>query len=372
MNITFEREAFLPVFQTAAQIAPSRSPKPILQNVKLEISGDKPILTATDMEIGVRLDVSGVEVKTGGSVVLPVQRFGSLLRESSDEKIQIESDGNSTVVKGNHSRFKLTAENPDEFPQVASFDEKDYLEIEAAVLKKLIKRTLFATDTESSRYALGGVLLEFEDGNLVAVGTDGRRLAKMAGKAEMVGSPQKADSMTIVPTKSMQMVERALPDDETKVQIATRANDVLISIPGGVIYSRLVEGRFPKWRDVFPKERDSMKLELPVGPVFSNLRQAAVVASEESRGVDFTFGDGTLVMSNTTAEVGESRIEMPIAYNDDEVQITLDNRYFQEFLKVLDPASTFTMDVEGPESAAVCSTEDGYGYVIMPLSRDRG
>ena len=369
MNITFERESFLPTFQTAAQIAPARSPKPILQNVKLEINGEKPILTATDMEIGVRLNVEGVAVKTPGSVVLPVLRFGNLLRESSDEKIQIESDGKGTIVKGAHSRFKLTGENPDEFPAVSSFEEKDYLEIESSVFKKLIRRTLFATDTESSRYALGGVLLEFEKGNLIAVGTDGRRLAKMEGAAEQVGSAKKGDSMTIVPTKSMQMVERALPDDETKIRIATRSNDVLISIPQGVIYSRLVEGRFPKWRDVFPKDRDSMKLELPVGPVYSALRQAAVVASEESRGIDFTFGDGSLVMANNTAEVGESRIEMPISYDGDSIQITLDNRYFAEFLKVLDPASTFTLDVEGPETAAVCRTDDGYGYVIMPLSR---
>lgn len=324
------------------------------------------------MEIGVRLNVEGVEVKTPGSVILPVQRFGSLLRESSDEKMHIETSDKGTIVKGAHSKFKLSAENPDEFPDVASFDEEAYLEVESKIFKKLIKRTLFATDTESSRYALGGVLLEFNEGTLIAVGTDGRRLSKMEATAEQIGTPNTGDAMTIIPTKSMQMIDRALPDDETKIKIAARTNDVLIEIPQGVVYSRLVEGRFPKWRDVFPSERESAKIDLAVGPVYSAIRQAAVVASDESRGVDFTFGDGTLVLANTTAEVGESRIELPIAYDGEPISITLDNRYFADFLKVLDPSETFTFDIADAESAGVCSTADGYGYVIMPLSRDRG
>ena len=372
MKISFERESFLSSFQTAATVAPTRSPKPILQNVKLESIDGNSILTATDMEVGVRLHVNGVEVQAPGSVILPVSRFGSLLRESSDEKLSIETDDKGTTVKGSSSRFKLPGENPDEFPTVATFDEKDYVEVESRVLKRLIKRTLFATDTESSRYALGGVLLEFDKERIIAVGTDGRRLAKMEGPAKAVGKAKSGDSMTIVPTKSMQLIERALPDNEDIVKIAARTNDVLIKIPAGVIYSRLVEGRFPKWQEVFPNRQNSVKLELPVGPLFSALRQAAIVVNEESRGIDFTFEKGTLVLSNNTAEVGESRVEMPIAYEGEAITVTLDHGFFADFLKVLDPQKTFTIDIEGPETAATCSTDDGYGYVIMPLSRDRG
>ena len=372
MKISFDRESFLSSFQTAATIAPARSPKPILQNVKLETTKSDSILTATDMEVGVRLDVTGVSVDAAGSVILPVSRFGSLLRESSDEKLTIETDGNGTVVKGSTSRFKLPAENPDEFPSVATFDSKDYYEIKASALKQLIRRTLFATDTESSRYALGGVLLEYEDGKMIAVGTDGRRLSKMEAEAEVKGKADFGKKKTIVPTKSMQLIERALTAGDEVVQICPQANDVLMRIPSGVIYSRLVEGRFPTWQDVFPKRQESLTLELSVGAIFSAVRQAAIVASDESRGIDFTLGGGSLVLTNNTAEVGESRIELPIEYDGEPISITLDYRYFSDFLKVLKPEDTFSIDVEGPETAAICSTPDGYGYVIMPLSRDRG
>ncbi|MFV2069089.1 MAG: DNA polymerase III subunit beta, partial [Pirellulales bacterium] len=131
------------------------------------------------------------------------------------------------------------------------------------------------------------------------------------------------------------------------------------------------EGRFPSWRDVFPKRTDAVKIELPVGPFYSAVRQAAIVTSEESRGIDFVFGEGSLVLIGQTADIGQARVDLPIGYDGPTIAIMLDPRYVSDFLKVLDPGSTITFDLQDGESAAVATTEDGYGYVIMPLSRDR-
>lgn len=370
MKIRINRESFLRVFQIAAAVAPARSPKTILQNVKLEVSKTEGILTATDTEVGVRLNVPDLEVESAGSAVVPVSRLSMILRESNDDVLVIDADADRTLITGANSRFELQAQNPDEFPQVASFDDQDYYEINAGVLKELIKRTLFATDSESSRYALGGVLLEMDDKTITAVGTDGRRLAKMQGVLKKVGNPQAA-STTIVPSRSMQLMERILPDGDVPVQLSARPNDLLMKEPHGIFYTRLVEGRFPKWRDVLPKREQTNRIDIPVGPMYSALRQAAIVSSEESRGIDFTFKDGSLVLSNSTAEVGQSRIEMPVPFDKDEMTITLDHRYVADFLKVLQPDKVFTLDVENGEAAAYCETDDNYGYVIMPLAKDR-
>src|SRR5690606_29028413 len=115
-----------------------------------------------------------------------------------------------------------------------------------------------------------------------AVGTDGRRLAKMEGPANSVGGHGSADSMTIVPTKAMQMIERAMADSDGEIQFAAHANEILVRSPRVTIYSRLLEGRFPRWRDVFPSLQGTVKLELVVGPFYSAVRQAAIVTSEES------------------------------------------------------------------------------------------
>src|SRR5438874_2245721 len=235
MKITCNREKMLHAFQTVAAIAPARSPKPILQNVKLEVAKDKATLMATDLEVGIRYEVTGIETDTPGAAVLPVARFGSILRESSDATFRIESGSEGTTIRGERSQFKLPSENPQDFPPIAEFGESSYYEISARLFRELIRRTIFATDNESSRYALG--------------------------------------------------------------------------------------------------------------PAYAAVRQAAIVTSEESRGIDFTFGDGSLVLSGQTAEVGQSRIELPIAYDGPAISITLDPRFANDFFKVLEPEKTFTIDL---------------------------
>lgn len=372
MKIVCDREKLLAAFQTAATFAPGRSPKEILQNVKLDVDKDGATFSATDMEVGARINIEGLDVDAPGSTILPVGNFGAILRENSDEKLRIDSSSKGTVVRGERSEFKLPSGDPDEFPAIARFEETKYHVIPARLFKEIITRTEFATDMESSRYALGGVLIELDANKITAVGTDGRRLAKMEGPAEAVAGHKTGDTMTIVRTPSMRLIGRALSDSDNEVHLAARGNDVLIRTPRATFYSRLVEGRFPRWRDVFPARRDAAKIDMQVGPLHSALRQASVVLSAESRGIDFTFENGTLTLAASTAEAGQSRVEMPIAYDGPQIIVSLDHRFVLEFLKVLSPEATLQLDIENGETAAVFNADDGaYGYVVMPLSRDR-
>lgn len=369
MKLTCDREKLLHAFQMAASVVPPRSPKPILENVKLEATVQRATLMASNLEVGLRTDVSGFEVEVPGNIVLPIRRFGSILRESSDERIHIESDGGKTMVRTQQSEFQLPAHNPDEFPLVNSFEEEKYHKLSARFFREMVRRTVFATDTESVRYALGGVLIELSAKQIIGVGTDGRRLARQQGPAESVGGHETQDN-TVIPIRAIQLMERALAENDEDIQLAVRENIVLLKSQKTTISSNLVEGRYPKWRDVFPKFQDAINIELTVGPFHSAVRQAAIVTTEEHRGVDFTFGDGKITLAGHGAEMGESHVELPIAYDGPEVLVKLDPRYAGDFLKVLDPDQTFSIKLRDAESAVVCSTDDGYGYVIMPLSQD--
>jgi len=375
MKLTCERDKLLGAFQTAATVAPSRSPKPILQCVKLEVKGGVATLMATDMEVGVRIEVEGVTADGDGAIILPVHVFGNILREGNDEKLKITVKSKGVGVQGDHSKYELPLQDPEEFPEVADFKDDAFLKLPSLLFRELIRRTLFATDNESSRYALGGVLLEVEKASggsqLVAVGTDGRRLAKMAGPIEVVGDVALDSGPMIVPAKSMQLIERAILDLEGEVQIAPHANDVLVRTGATTVYSRLVEGRFPKWREAFPSRSDVPRVDVTVGPMYSALRQAAIVASDESRGIEFSFGGGSLVLKGITAETGESRIEFPIPYDGEEINVSMNHRYVGDFLRVLDQESTFTVEVQNSESPALFTTPDGYAYVVMPLATNR-
>ena len=169
----------------------------------------------------------------------------------------------------------------------------------------------------------------------------------MEGPAHAVGGHQTANQTTIVPTRAMNLLERAITDGDGEVQIAARANDILVRSPRFTIYSRLVEGRFPKWRDVFPRRTDVVKTELAVGPFYAAVRQAAIATSEESRGVDFTFDNGLLVLSGRAADVGQSRVELPIAYSGPKITITLGSTVRQRFPPRARSGKNIHLGIEG-------------------------
>ena len=370
MKVRCPKEPLLAALQSAAAVVPARSPKPVLTNVKLEADKGTAILSATDLEVGIRTEVDGVETSAPGAVLLPSGRLMAIVRESPAGTVfDIHSDGTAAVVKATRSEFRLPAEDPLEFPSVASFPAEACFELTSQLARELVRRTVFATDNESSRYALGGVLVELSGKGVIAVGTDGRRLAKMEGPATSVnGSP--ADAQPIVPARAMQLIERCLGAADTPVHMAVRPSDILVKTGGTTISARLVEGRFPRWRDVFPERPEASRVGVLAGPLLAAVRQAAIVTSEQSKGVDFSFEPGQLVLAGRSAESGESRIEMPIDHAGPAVRIKMDPRFVSDFLRVLDGAATVTIEITDGQSACVCRTEDGYAYVIMPLAAD--
>jgi DNA polymerase III subunit beta len=371
MRVQCDREKLLRAFTMAASVAPTRSPKPILQNVKMVAGPDGVTLMGTDLEVGIRVDVSGVDVEGEGSAVLPVVRVGMILRETNDEKLLIESDGQRIKIEGRQSKFQLPVQDPVEFPNVSGFNEEQYVEMPAAFFRALVQRTIFATDMESSRYALGGVLLEFGEDEIVAVSTDGRRLTRQIGPVKTVHGKAANEGTTIVPTKAMHLIERALADNEDEIRLVARENEVLLKSQRTTIYARLVEGRYPNWRGVFPRNDDAVKIEMVVGPFHAAVRQAAIVTDDNRRAVEFTFGDGRLSLSGHGAELGESHVEIPITYDGPDVVVRLDPRYVNEFLRVLAADQTITVELKDAETAVICNTTDGYSYVVMPLTRNQ-
>jgi DNA polymerase-3 subunit beta len=234
----------------------------------------------------------------------------------------------------------------------------------------MIRRTVFATDVESTRYALNGLLVEVEGNRLSLVGTDGRRLAVVRGTGTSVGGHNTADFTPVVPTKAMNLIDRSLQSEEEEVNLALQPNKVVVRTRRAVISSRLVEGRFPRYQEVFPSRSD-VTVSLNVRDLLQATRQAAIVTSEESRGVDFAFGDGKLTLTAHAAEVGQSQVELPISFDAKELTITFDPRYLIDMLRVLNEESNVTLDLIDHQSAAVFKTDDGYSYIVMPLTRDK-
>lgn len=369
MQLQCQRASLTSAFQAVAGVVPSRTTKDILKNVKLQVGRGQAMLVGTDSEISMRCEVAGVETDSSGETLLPTARVLSILRELSDDTVKLEITGDAVWIRCGFSEFRLSAEDPADFPPVAGFEDEEFFVVPAAILRQMIRRTIFATDVESTRYALGGVLMELSPDRVTLAATDSRRLAVMHGVASAHGSPPLPGTPPVVPAKAMTLIERCLGDADQDVHIAIHANDIAFRCGGTVIASQLVQGRFPDYRKVVPSSFNS-SVELVAAPFYSAVRQSQIVTNEESRGVDFTFSKGVLRLSSQAADVGQSKIELPISYDGDDLTITFDPRYISDFLRVLDGSTALKFQLIDHESAAVLATDDGYTYVIMPLSRD--
>ncbi len=273
MKFTCNCATLAHAFQTVSGVVPTRTPKEILKNVKLEVSENSIALIGTDQEVGMRYVVKDVDTSEGGAVLLPASRIIAILRELRDEAVILESIDDKVRIKSGHSEFELPLEDPAEFPSIAEFDAESYLVVDATTIQRMIRRTIFATDTESTRYALGGIQLKAEGETLQLVATDSRRLALSTATCSYHGEMTAPETPPVIPAKAMAMIERSLTDDDTEVHIAIHDNDILIRSGASTIYSRLVEGRFPKYEAVIP-QNSAASLELVVDPFYSAVRQA--------------------------------------------------------------------------------------------------
>lgn len=376
MKVTLSRKAALEAFSAVAGIVPTRSPKPILANVKMICSHTDVTFLATDLEVGIRRFVEDAQVTEPGAVILPM-RVGQILRLSNDDTIVIQTEGDKLHVIGDRSSWELPSEDPDLFPAVPDFDAADYFEVQDSSLKAAIRRTMFATDdSASSRFALGGVLWEFGIGRMTLVGTNGRCMAEHVIAAEVVGDPgdfanDKSKRAPVVPMKALKLIDKLIGDDGDCVHIAINPlSHILVRTTRETIYSRTIDGRFPRYQDVYNSDVN-WTLEIPASDLLSGVNQASILTSEESRGVDFHFKLGELSLSSQSADRGAARISVPMGGDGVPFVIVMDPEYLTPMLRTIPEDSTISIKMVDNKHGIQFDFDDSYKYVVMPLTRDR-
>jgi len=369
MKAICQREGLLAASQLASAAVPAKDLKPILKNLKAKAGEGRCTLIATDLEVGIRLDVQGLTIEEPGEAILPAAKLIAILRESRDAQLTIEADASACTVRGAHLEFEMPSEDPAQFPDFPHFTDDRYHEITAGSLREMIRRTVFATADETARYSMTGVMWELDGDKVKLVATDGRRLALAEGLATSAGGHTTRGQAPVVPTKAMGLLERNLQDDaEETVKVCLRPNDVLFRTGRAVIYSKLVEGRFPDYRAVLPKKKTET---VRLGPVEfqAAVRQAAIMTDTDNRRVTFKFAKEKLTLLAQGAMAGRSRIEMPLeGYGGKAIDINFNPEYLVDMLKVLPPDAELTVDLIDGASPAMFRSGEGYLYLVMPLT----
>lgn len=369
MKAHCHREGLLAACQLANVAAASRDVKPILRNFKAIVADDRCTLLATDLELGVRLEVRSIKVEEPGEAILPAAQLLAILRESMDEEVSLEANANACVLRGSANEFEMPSEDPANFPDFPTFSDEKYHEVAAGVLREMIRRTVFAAAAaETARFgATTGVLWELEGEQIRLVATDGRRLALTQRAAKAHGGHSTAGQTPVVPTKTMTLLERNLQEPDEPVRICLRPNEVLIKTERATIYSRLVEGRFPDYRKVVP-QKHTVRVPLTAGTFHAAVRQAAVMTDDESKRVSFSFAKKKLTLQARGAQSGRAHVELPIEYDGKTLEINFDPKFLGDMLRVLDPATQLTLDLIDSDKPALFRDEAGdYSYVVVPL-----
>lgn len=367
MKALCPREALLSACQHVSVAVPTRDVKPILRNLKAIAEKDGCTLLATDLELGVRMAVRSVKVEQAGEALLPASRLTAILREATDDELQIEATTEASLIRGQSTEFEMPGEDPAEFPDIPTFADEKYHEVTAGALREMIRRTVFAAAKESARYSMTGVLWEFEGSQIRLIATDGRRLAVAGGATVDHGAGDTKGQTHVIPTKAMGLLERVLQDADQVVRVGLRPNEALFQTEQATIYTRLVEGRYPNYREVFPKKQ-TVKVPLTVASFLSAVRQAAIMTDEESKRVVFDFAKKKLTLQARGAETGRSKVELPLDYDGKEVKISFDAHFVSDMLRVLSPDAPLTLELVDGNSPALFRSGPDYSYVVMPLT----
>ena len=364
MKFTITREKLHEGLGAVAASIPSKTTLPVLSNILVEATKDGLRLSGTDLDIAVSTIIPA-QVDQEGATTLPARKLVEIVRELPSAAIRFTASGEQRVqIECGRSRFKLLGLSRDEFPAFPAVKFEGAWKVAANDLQKLIGHVAFAASTEESRPILNGVLWELRSDRMRMVATNGHRLARM--DVPLKGSGQ-AD--LIVPPKALDQIRRLYKPEE-EIEIARSDNHLGFRSAGTQVYTRLIEGPYPNYEQVIPKENDKI-MTADKAALAAALRRMSIVASDQTHRIRMAFANGTCKLSVTTPDLGEAQEEMTVAYDGDPLEIGFNAAYVLEVLKYM-PTDEVRMSFKAPERAATCEPvgwDDPASYLslVMPL-----
>jgi len=362
MEVHVDRDAFLRGLQLVHNIVEPRQTMPILANVLLEADGEVVRLTATDLEVGVRVSAPA-RVPLSGAVTLSARKLLEIVKELPAAPLAIKVQENAWVaLRCGGVSYKLVGMAPEEFPAVAPPAAAAWITIDGKLLRDMLTQTIFAVSHDESRYALNGVLLALKDQEIRLVATDGHRLALAVGRIEYAGGAVSG----IIPRKAVQEVARVVGSGED-VEVAISENQFMLRMPNVLLMARLIEGTFPNYEQVVPRAHPH-RVILSRSALTAALRRVSVLSEERTKPVKFILSAGMLKLSAYSPDFGEAEEEMEIQYSGEEITIGFNSRYVIDALGAQVGEQIVLEVKDGLSPGVVKSFEDeGTLCVIMPM-----
>ncbi len=371
MKFKINRDHFANGLAQVLNVVGSKATMPILSNVLIEAEKDQISLTTTNLDLGIRCKIKA-EVKETGAVTLPVKRLAGIVRELPNVDVAFDAAPNHQVkLSSGGSTFRIMGIGKEEFPPLPEFGEEKAYSLEQSELVTMLKSVAYAQSTDETRYILNGVYFNFKDGKLALVATDGRRLALIGKEMEV---PAESSGAIILPAKTVGELTRLLDkgakvkinfnDRRAAFQIATD-KDTSGLIDHVYLYSKVVEGNYPNYQQVIPKEtHQRIKLEREL--FLQCVHRAALVCSEKANSVKIKLSSNLLEITAQSPDFGEAHESMAIGYSGPDLQVAFNPAFLMDPLKALAKDEVF-FEVKDEVSPGVFKTLENFVCVIMPV-----
>jgi len=365
------QDKVLGALQAVSGIVERRHTLPILANVLIRKQGSQVELTTSDLEIQVRTTVEFDGDAGNFSTTVGARKLIDILRSMpADQTVSLTANGSKMTLQGGKSRFTLQTLPADDFPlvqEVADFGPA--FAVPQKTLKHLINQVHFSMAVHDIRYYLNGILFVAEGKNLTLVATDGHRLALAQATLETDIPKQEV----ILPRKTVLELMRLLKDggkdgsDDQPIEMRFAGNQAKFSFSGMEFVTKLVEGKFPDYNRVIPKNH---KFNVTLGrqTLLSSLQRAAILTSEKFKAVRLSFEPGLLSIASSNAEQEEAKEEIEIDYNGDLIETGFNVTYLMDALQNMSQ-DMVSIDLNDSASSALITIPEqtGFKYVVMPM-----
>lgn len=365
ITLKSKRDALLNPLQAVSGIVERRHTLPVLSNVLLEKQGERLTLVATDIEIQITTQSENVGGEGDGAITVAAKKLLDILRSLPDSiDINLVQEEKRLLLKAGRSRFNLQTLPAEDFPRMAiSEEEGKTFSVTQKQFRYLISKTQFAMATQDVRYYLNGLMLLVNGQELCCVATDGHRLAFNSMEIETELERQEM----ILPRKTVLELNRLLSDNEEPVHISTSSNQIRFSFANTVLVSKLIEGKFPDFERVIPRQLvNHMTAERQA--LHTAMSRAAILTNDKFRGVRVILADNVLKVIAANTEQEEAQEEIEVEYSGAPLDIGFNVTYLLDVFNNLSGDKVqWSFNDANSSSLITVPDNDRFKYVIMPM-----
>ncbi|HDR1003120.1 DNA polymerase III subunit beta [Pasteurella multocida] len=364
MQFIVSRENLLKPLQQVCGVLSSRPNIPVLNNVLLQIRGERLVITGTDLEVELSTETALLRTDVQGSFTIPAKKFLDICRSLPEEaEISVNFEEDRAIVKSGRSKFNLSTLPAEEYPNLTDWQSEVDFTLEQSTLRRLIEATQFSMANQDARYFLNGMKFETEGNLLRTVATDGHRLAVCTIALEQ----DLQTHSVILPRKGVLELVRLLENTDLPARLQIGTNNLRIDLGNIIFTSKLIDGRFPDYRRVLPRNATRI-LEAEWDVLKQAFVRAAILSNERFRSVRLQLSENQLKITATNPEQEVAEEIIDVSYVGEEMEVGFNVSYILDVLNALKCQRVRMRLTDASSSCLIEDCDDASAeYVIMPM-----